>query len=382
MSIRDIIQAAAGVGGAPPPPPFTGILYAWGDNFDGQIGNDSVADVSSPVQIGSAGQWPVISFGSGFTAGIDNNGDLYMWGTNSFGELGLNDVVNRSSPVQVGSATYSTVMCGSNTTAAIRTDGTLWAWGYNAQGGVVGDNTIINRSSPVQIGALSDWAQLAAMTNGFLAIKTNGTLWAWGQNGNGNLGDNTTIDRSSPVQIGALSDWAQVDGGNLMCGAIKTNGTLWTWGTGASGTTGHNDIINRSSPTQVGALSNWALVAAGGANFCGAIKTDGTLWMWGSGSLGRTGLDTTLSVSSPTQVGALSGWTILRLGLSNGLALRVVSGKSGPEGTLFSWGSNFFGQQGQIDTVSRSSPAQIGSLTTWTGMPLEMRGFTAGAFVS
>ena len=183
MSVRDIIQAAAGVGGED-----SYYLYTWGRNLWGELGNGTAPNTVFFQQIGTATDWP----------------------TDKEKLTGCGD----------GGGNH-----------AIKTNGTLWAWGNN-ENGRLGDGTTTNRSSPVQIGALSDWAKIKGGNRHVLAIKTNGTLWAWGSNTSGQLGDGTTTDRSSPVQIGALSDWSQVNGGNSFSIAIKTNGTLWSWGTG------------------------------------------------------------------------------------------------------------------------------------------------------
>ena len=168
----------------------------------------------------------------------------------------------------------------------------------------------------MQIGALTNWAQVSAGYNTSLAVKTDGTLWAWGRNNSGQLGDNTLITKSSPVQIGALTNWAQVSGGGTPSVgyslAVKTDGTLWAWGANNRfgqpyGTLGDGTIIDKSSPVQIGALTNWAQVSAGSTNSL-AVKTDGTLWAWGLSGFGELGDGTTIGKSSPVQIGALTGW--------------------------------------------------------------------------
>jgi alpha-tubulin suppressor-like RCC1 family protein len=169
--------------------------------------------------------------------------------------------------VQVGVLTdWSQVSAGRTFCAAIKTNGTLWTWGRNT-GGQLGQNIAytIDRSSPVQVGALTDWSQVSAGREFCAAIKTNGTLWTWGRNISGQLGQNISysISRSSPVQVGALTDWAQVSAGLYICAAIKTNGTIWSWGNNSSGQLGLNDVANRSSPVQVGALTTWSSIGQG-----------------------------------------------------------------------------------------------------------------------
>jgi hypothetical protein len=185
---------------------------------------------------------------------------------------------------------------------ATKTDGTLWAWGYNANG-QLGDGTTANKSSPVQIGAGTNWATVIASNTGnnSFAIKTDGTLWAWGNGGYGVLGLGDTTSRSSPTQVGTLTNWAKLSSGGFTgtTHAIKTDGTLWSWGYGAYGDLGNGLTVDKSSPIQVGAGTSWNSVEAGGYYGPRAIKTDGTLWGWGGITYG---VNPATTVSSPVQM--------------------------------------------------------------------------------
>jgi alpha-tubulin suppressor-like RCC1 family protein len=300
-----------------------GTMWSWGRNNFGQLGRNSTTDFSSPVQIGALTNWyeAVISGtettpAETFCAAIKTDGTLWTWGNNTFGRLGLNDTVRRSSPVQVGSlATWLVVsMARPGFCLAIKTDGTLWAWGENYSG-QLGLNDTPLRSSPVQVGSDTDWQRISTGGQASFAIKTNGTLWSWGGNGQGRLGQNVgqgdVANRSSPVQIGALTTWSRVSAANGgFCAAVKTDGTLWAWGYGGSGQLGQNNIITRSSPVQIGALTTWSDVSLN-ASGCFAIKTDGTMWSWGFNGYGRLGLNDTANRSSPVQIGALTKWISL-----------------------------------------------------------------------
>ena len=207
------------------------------------------------------------------------------------------------------------VASGSGISLAIDADNALWAWGSNGFGGL-GQNNTVSKSSPVQVGTLTDWAQVSTAGLGSgIALKTDGTLWTWGSNSNGELGDNTTIDKSSPIQIGSLTNWAQVDAGAQCMGALKTTGTLWTWGEGDRGRTGHGDVVNRSSPVQVGALTNWAKLSMSAHGL--AVKTDNTLWAWGYGGNGRLGDNSINNRSSPIQVGLFAPWEHISSGVGS-----------------------------------------------------------------
>jgi alpha-tubulin suppressor-like RCC1 family protein len=345
-------------------------LYTWGLNTNGQLGQNDTIARSSPVQVGLLGDWEQVATGASNTLSVKTDNTLWAWGINSGGELGLNDTIARSSPAQVGALTnWAQVATQSNATACIKTDGTLWTWG-SASAGRLAQGALINKSSPVQVGALTDWAKVSMSPGGGgHCIKTDGTLWGWGNNRFGRIGDGTETnpstytynDRSSPVQIGALTNWAEVVDGTFSTACVKTDGTLWTWGLNGYGNLGHNNTIYRSSPVQAGALTNWAKPAIAFA-VTACVKTDGTLWTWGRNSSGELGLnDINTRRSSPVQVGALTDWATPAGPLENVTSWSCIK----TDGTLWMWGGNGSGVLGQNDTIRRSSPIQVGSETYW-----------------
>lgn len=339
-----------------------GSLWSWGYAESGRLGNGSTIDLSSPVQVGTATDW---SLTGRFTHGAQDMaairaGALYAWGLNTSGQLGLGDTTNRSSPVQVGALTTWAVVAGAQVvTYAIKTDGTFWRWGtqQSGEGGSIGFFT----SSPVQLGSLTDWKYPYPGFRSILATKTDGTLWAWGYNGTGELGLGDTTNRSSPVQVGTLTTWQSAsmggDSSPNSAFAIKTDGTLWAWGSNGNGVLGLGNTTNYSSPVQVGTLTTWKSVS-GGATSSYAIKTDGTLWSWGSASYGALGSGATISRSSPVQVGALTTWATVSGGSYTALAVKT-------DGTLWGWGFNLLGAVGTGNTTDYSSPVQVGTATNW-----------------
>jgi len=337
-----------------------GALWVWGRNSWGMLGLGDTTHRSSPTQVGALRNWKQVAANFS-TFGLKTDGTLWAWGYNGWGQLGLGDLTDRSSPVQVGGLTnwrqVTTDPVG--TTAAVKTDGTLWTWGQN-NWGQLGNGNTTNTSSPVQVGALSDWKQAAAGGYYTAAVKTNGTLWAWGYNGLGQLGQGNGTNYSSPVQVGALTNWMQVACGYRHTIAVKTDGTLWAFGSNAYGGLGQGNTTNYSSPVQVGGGGDWKQVT-GGMEFTVALKTDGTLWAWGKNNLGQLGLGHTTGRSSPVQVGGLSNyrnWAQASAGYRHSVATKT-------DGTLWAWGVNNYGQLGQSDTTSRSSPSQVGGLTNW-----------------
>ena len=286
-----------------------GTLWTWGENYSGNLGVNvagATAHRSTPVTTFAGGtNWKQVSCGKYHTSAIKTDGTLWTWGYNYYGELGVNDAgptTHRSTPVTTfaGGTNWKQVSCGGDSTTAIKTDGTLWTWGFNSYG-QLGINNTIDRSTPVTTFAGgTNWKQVNGGGYHNAAIKTDGTLWTWGDNNDGRLGDNTTITRSTPVTTFAGgTNWKQVDCGNFHTAAIKTDGTLWTWGRNSYGQLGDNTATNRSTPvTTFAGGTNWKQVACG-QQFIAAIKTDGTLWTWGRNTFGQLGDNTATNRSTP-----------------------------------------------------------------------------------
>lgn len=344
-----------------PSPSIAKTLFAWGINTNGRLGDSTESPKSSPVQIGSTGEWAYVASGNSQCSGIKIDGTLWGWGANPFGEGGNGVTGAVNSPVQAGSLTnWGIIGAGKNTRHAIKTDGSLWGWGYNNPG-QIGDNTTIDKSSPVQIGALYNWSKIRSSQSACIALKTDGTIWTWGYNASGGpLGDNTIVNKSSPVQIGSDTNWSLVNICNYTTHAIKTNGTLWGWGSNYWGALGINEAgsgTNRSSPIQIGALTNWSKIVMGDQGSVIALKTDGTMWLWGYNANGEVGDNTRINRSSPIQIGS-DLWQAI--GAAEDHTYAISS-----SGNMWAWGYNQNGAVGDNTTINRSSPVQIGSDTNW-----------------
>jgi alpha-tubulin suppressor-like RCC1 family protein len=302
-----------------------GTLWAWGNNFEGEFGNNTTASKSEPIQVNSSNTWTQISVGTQHTLALQSNGTLWVCGDPSLGRLGLSDTTYRISITQLGNlSNWSQISAGTQYSLALQSNGTLWAWGYNSLGTLgTGDGT--NRSSPTQIGSASTWTKICPASNDHIvAIQSNGTLWAWGYESFGQLGNNTTTNQFqyTPIQIGNVSTWTQVTSGHLFSAALQSNGTLWAWGYNAYGELGLGDRTDRSSPVQVGNLSNWSKIFGGGqTDALFALQSNGTLWACGYNSQGQLGLGDLTNRSSLTQVGTLSIWTQIATGYQQNIAI-------------------------------------------------------------
>jgi alpha-tubulin suppressor-like RCC1 family protein len=297
-----------------------GTLWSWGYNASGELGLGYTGTISSPVQVGTLNNWAKVVGGFGTAYAIKTDGTIWSWGSNTYGQLGLGDAVNKSSPVQIGTRTWSSLASGVNGLAthmmAIRSDGTLWSWGSNDIGGELGLNLpgFQYRSSPVQIGTRSDWVSATVGFGTSMAIRSDGTLWAWGTNATARLGLGDTVSRSSPVQVGTLSNWVSASLGSANSVLLQNNGYALTTGNTAPGYDVNAYNINRSTPAQIGADTDWVRVTAGHINFSAggnqiiAQKSDGTLWTWGSNTAGNLGDGTLVGKSSPVQIGNDTTW--------------------------------------------------------------------------
>jgi alpha-tubulin suppressor-like RCC1 family protein len=336
-------------------------LWSWGSNIAGNLGDDTLTSKSSPIQTVSGGtNWKYVQSGGYVSAAIKTDGILWIWGNNNAGQLGNNSIINRSSPVQtVISGIWAEVSTNGVTTAAIRGEtgikggATLWLWG-NATNGITGNNSVVTRSSPVQtISSGTNWKRISLGSTHATALKTDNTLWLWGSSDRGQLGNNAITSRSSPVQtISGGTNWCAVNAGAAHTAAIKTDGTLWLWGYGFYGQLGTNTTATVSSPVQtVSGGTNWKAVSMGDCTTA-AIKTDGTLWTWGHNAFGRLGDNSTIRRSSPVQtVSGGTNWFKVALGPTSVGAIKT-------DGSLWLWGRNLGGRLGDNTVVNRSSPVQ------------------------
>jgi alpha-tubulin suppressor-like RCC1 family protein len=361
-----------------------GTLWIWGRNTGGALGisdTQSTAFVAStPITTFAGGtNWRQVSCGYNYSAAVKTDGTLWTWGSSPtlttnilariFGTSILFPVLISSTwaDTATGVAEELYTFAGGKThSAGIKTDGTLWTWGNNAYGltasGQLGIGaSSVERSTPTTTFAGgTTWKQISVGYYHTAAIKTDGTLWTWGNGGSGRLGNNLTAIRSTPVTTFAGgTNWKQVACGSQHTAAIKTDGTLWTWGSGTNGALGDATIVSKNTPvTTFAGGTTWKTVSAG-FDFTAAIKTDGTLWTWGSNSNGQTGINNTTAGTKSTPVTTFAGgttWSQVSCGLLHTAAVKT-------DGTLWTWGYTGSGRLGNtIITGNRSTP-----VTTFAG---------------
>ena len=282
-----------------------------GASVTGLLGlNINTSNIYTFTQIGTATDWLKVSSSSEFTLGLKTNGTLWGWGQNNAAQLGNGTGPNVLAPIQIGTATDWADMKATDIGAglAIKTNGTLWGWGMNNTGIPGADSNIAIVNTPNQIGTATDWLN-AIMVSGsghVVVLKSNGSLWAWGNGGNGETADGLPSNyfRQYPLQIGT-DTWKAIGAGFRSSYGIKTDGTLWAWGENQNGILGNGNSVNQFAPVQIGTANDWASVhttTVGGVQTTIAIKTDGAVWGWGDNSEGQLGNGTYVNQPLPTLI--------------------------------------------------------------------------------
>jgi alpha-tubulin suppressor-like RCC1 family protein len=309
-----------------------------------------------------------IAVGQVHTVVLKNDGTVWVWGDNNAGQLGdgltypmfggAGYPVSSSSPVQVSGLTGITAIAAGNYhTVALMNNGTVWAWGSNSYG-QLGDGTTTNRFTPVKISGLTGITAIAAGETHTVALKNDGTVWAWGDNGYGQLGDGTfTSQRLSPVQVSGLTGITAIAAGGIDTVALKNDGTVWAWG----------DRV--MSPVQVSGLTGITAIAAGGTETGGthavALKNDGTVWAWGYNDYGQLGDNTTIGKKSPVQVSGLTNVKAIAAGGYHTVALKgsppTLSVSTIPDTTAGTPASVTFTVTGAGSPVSGATVTLIGA---------------------
>ena len=315
-----------------------GTLWAWGSNEYGQLGISNTENKIVPVQVGNENNWIFVTAGGNSTFAIKEGGSLWAWGQNEYSRLGINNdsIPFESEPVRIGTDNdWVMVSAGGQHALAIKTDGSLWTWGNNNYG-QLGDGGTADRTSPIQIGSDKDWAFVSAGSNHTLALKTDSSLWVWGSNEYGllGLGDDPTIKRE-PVRLGTANDWSYISAGYMCSAAIKKDGSLWGWGTNGSwSSSGETINVPRRLRTND---SDWETVSAG--NQIIARKTNGSIW------------------TSNRMIGTDTDWDIFVV-RSHTVALKK-------DGSLWTWGNNSDGQLGNGLSEMINSPVRLGTDSDW-----------------
>lgn len=327
-----------------------GSVWMWGRNVYGQLGN-GMAFYQAPVLLSAWTGTTQFDAGNARSAAIAG-GRLWSAGRNEFGELGVGDTSSRGVPVAVA-ADMAQVSLGAQHTLALDTQGRVWSWGNN-DAKQLGDASITRRSKPGQVAGVDNMVQVSASGGGnfSLALRQDGTVWAWGDNSYGQLGDGSKTARATPAMVNGLSNVLSIQAGNLHGVALKSDGTVWSWGHNAYGELGDGSVTDRTTPVQSLGLSG--IKAISSRFYHGlALKDDGSLWAWGHNGNGQLGDGTTIS----RNLGAVAikgPGTVVAMAAGFKHSAAVDS-----QGGVWTWGDNTAFQLGDGTNDSRSTPAKI-----------------------
>ncbi|MCL2546342.1 MAG: hypothetical protein FWE06_03995 [Oscillospiraceae bacterium] len=322
-----------------------GTVWAWGSNREGVLGNGGSVSSREPApqQVRNLSEVTAVAANASHTVALRNDGTVWAWGANWDGELGDGTTLRRTRPVQVQNLNNVTaIAAGKNFTIALRNDGTVWAWGSNYEGrlgngtgGVWEDRSTV----PVRVQGLSNMVAVDVSRGHAVALRNDGTVWAWGENCCGQLGDGTAVDRFTPARVQGLSNVTAIAAGAFHTVALRNDGTVWAWGANWDG-----DGTNVSSyaPVQVQGLSNVTAIASI-HNHTVALRNNGTVWTWGWNSEGQLGDGTMTNRNAPVQVQGLSNVTAINTGIVHTVVLRN-------DGTVWAWGWNAERQLGDNDS--------------------------------
>jgi alpha-tubulin suppressor-like RCC1 family protein len=309
-----------------------------------------------------------VAAGDNYCLALKYDGTVWAWGDNEFGQLGDGSTTtNKNTPVKVsGLSNISMIAAGKSHSLALKNDGSVWAWGEN-QNGQLGDGTNTNKTTPVQVSNLFNVSMIVAGDYYSLALKDDSSVWTWGYNYYGQLGDGSTTNKNTPIKVTGLFNVTMVAVGDRHSLVLKNDGSVWAWGYNGSGQLGDGSTTNKFTPVQVPELSNVTMIATGEHH--SMVLTDNDLvWAWGNNHYGQLADGSTIDRSSPVKVTCLSNVSLIAAGISHSLALK-------DDGSIWAWGSNYYGQLGDGTTQNKSSPIQLSGISSVTSI-------TAGKYYS
>ncbi|HEX6650354.1 MAG TPA: chitobiase/beta-hexosaminidase C-terminal domain-containing protein, partial [Pyrinomonadaceae bacterium] len=341
-----------------------GTVWNWGTGDSGQLGDGNSGigvRTVTPIMVSGLSGVDTVADGNGFVYALKQDGSVWAWGINNQGQLGDGTTTDRSRPVQTSGLTNVKAISAAHFYgAALKTDGTVWHWG--ASKALVQPNFGVN-TTPVQLTGIDNVAAIAAGSNHLLMLKTDKTVWAVGANNFGQLGDGTTTKREAPVQLPGLTNVARIAAGEDLSYALKEDGTIWAWGFDGSGQLGpgggSRNFDPHPNPIQVTGLPASMTAISAGLDFCLAIASDGTIWSWGNNGNFQLGQGNQVSDNpTPAQIPNFGNNAAVAGGRNHGVALKT-------DGSVWCWGSNTEGECGNGSTAFQVfTPSKVLGLET------------------
>jgi alpha-tubulin suppressor-like RCC1 family protein len=331
-----------------------GTVWAWGRNDCGQLGDGTTADRRAAVAVTGLFGAQAVTAGEVVSIALLQDGTLRTWGCNDFGGLGIGLPGGGSStPVAIqGFAGVVAIDSGIHHHLALREDGTVWAWGIN-DNGQLGNGTSGNAFlAPYPVTGLDAVTAIAGGGWFSLALRSDGSVWAWGSNSDGQLGIGAGGGTTLPVPAHLPADVVAIAAGSWHSLALRSDGSVRAWGLNWLGQLGDGTFQDRREPVQVSGLSDVVAIDAG-QEFSLAIRRDGSLWAWGDNYFGQLGNgEWENEYSVPVQVAGVADLAAAVGGGSHSLALRS-------DGLLLTWGDNGRGQLGTNDDYYRFVPTPL-----------------------
>ena len=339
-----------------------GTVLAWGLNDKGQLGNNTTSLTPNPTAVQVQGEGGVgilsgitaVAAGNGFSVALKSDGTIWAWGDNTYGQLGDGTTTARLTPVQVTglTGTFVAISAGGSHALAVKSDGRLWAWGNNSSG-QLGDNSTDVRHTPVEV--FSNIKYVSAGFDHTMVLDINGSVWTWGNNSNGQLGNATQTNSSAPV-LAVPGGSVRIAAGNKCSVVLRyttshLTGSIVTWGKNSDGQLGIGTTTDSYSPLTISNFADIANVSAGN-NHLVVAKNDGTVWAWGNNSSGQLGNNSNVASTSPIQTSMVTGIVHLSAGSGDTVAYKN-------DGTVWAWGDNTYGQLGDGSTTARWTPVQV-----------------------
>lgn len=292
-----------------------GRVAGWGANTYGQLGDGTTTTRPWPVITGAMTTAVAIDAGDSHAMALLADGTVRTWGYNQVGQLGDGSTTHRTTPVSLALSSVVAVSGGGNFSLAVTSDGNVWSWGGNGSG-QLGDGTTTARHSPGVVPGVAGAVAVAAGSSVSYALLSDGTVRAWGLNylaygAWGFLGNGSSISQSAtPVVVAGLNDVIALEAGSLHGLALKADGTVWAWGHNGSGQLGDGTTTSRGTAAQIGGLPTVVRIAAGaGQSF--AITADGSVWAWGRNLHGQVGNASQTNQLTPIQIaGPGMGWQL------------------------------------------------------------------------
>jgi alpha-tubulin suppressor-like RCC1 family protein len=349
---------------APGTPASPGPAWAWGANNYGQLGNGTTLNSSLPVQVSPpSGNVTAIASGGNHVLALTSTGQVLGWGNNFNGQLGNWTTTNSSTPVTVSlppGTTVTAIAGGSQHSLAVTSAGKVLAWGSNFNG-QLGDGTRNSSSTPVAVN-LPAYVTVTAIAAGgdfnaghSLALTSSGAVWAWGDNRYGQLGDGTTVSMSStPVAVIQAVPFTAIAAGRSHSLAVTSPGQVLAWGDNSYGQLGNSTTFNSNTPIVVSLpLGTTATAVAGGVVHSMTLTSTGQVLAWGYNTYGQLGNGTTTN-SAPVAVSLPAGTTVTAIASGSSHSLALTS-----TGKELAWGNNATGQLGNGTTTNSSTPVLV-----------------------